>query len=152
MTDRRLTGWHSALRGIALGITLAHAAAAQSGAPPAEEEGDCMPSREPHECPDRCPSFDTCYIDEGDGLLYYRIGDQRFDCDGLDCRQASTTLADYCCRRGEFAPPSGGGGGCAMHGPEQGRSSGNGRCSWLAVLGVAAAGRQRWARRLSAAG
>jgi hypothetical protein len=153
MIHRRLTGWHSALRGIALGLTLAQGAAAQSGAPPAEQEGDCMASREPHECPDRCPSFDTCYIDEGEGLLYYRVGDQRFDCEALDCKQASTVLADYCCQRGEFAPPSGGGGGgCALQEPGPDRSSESAGWSGLAVLGVVGARRRRWARWLGRPG
>ena len=95
----------AALHGIALALTLGSAALAQD-APnsDAPEQGtgpdaDCMPSRQPHECPDRCPSYDTCFVSE-DEQLYYRVDDQRFDCDGLDCGAASVTLGDYCCGRG----------------------------------------------------
>jgi len=112
MTRSTLWGSHDALRWIAVGVLWARLASAQ--APDAGDSGDCMPSREPHECAERCPSFDTCYIAEGDGRLYYRVMSERFDCDGLDCTAASTELGDYCCQRGDYAPSRGGGGGCAL--------------------------------------
>jgi len=75
--------------------------------------GQCTASEEPHECADRCPSFDTCFIAGGDGQLYYQVGEQRFDCKGLECGAATTALGDYCCQRGEFAPRrDDDGGGC----------------------------------------
>jgi hypothetical protein len=147
MMNRRVTGWQGALRGIALALAVAHivsprSVAAQGGASGADEEGDCTPSRDPPECADRCPSFDTCYIDDGEGQLYYRVNAQRFDCDGLECREASATLADYCCRRGQFAPSRGGGGGCTLQ-PESGAASayGRGSGSWLVALGACLARR-----------
>jgi hypothetical protein len=122
-------------------VLSAETAAAQSEAPASDEEGECTASRDPPECAERCPSFDTCYIDAGEGQLYYRVNDQRFDCAGLDCREASASLGDYCCRRGEFAP-SRGGGGCSMPSeppgsmPAHGHGGGYG---WL-LLGLAFAG------------
>ena len=112
MTRSTLGGSHDALRWIAVGVLWTQLASAQ--APDAGEAGDCMPSREPHECAERCPSFDTCYIAEGDGQLYYRVMRERFECDGLDCTAASTELGDYCCQRGDYAPSRGSGGGCAL--------------------------------------
>jgi hypothetical protein len=143
MMSRWMTGWQTALRGIALALAVTHGAAAQSGASDAGEEGECMPGGQPSECADRCPSFDTCYIAEGDGQLYYRVDDQRFDCDGLECRGASATLGDYCCRRGQFAPSRGGGGGCALPRDQPGPvpAMGHGGWSWLVALGLALAGR-----------
>src|SRR5690606_21193355 len=100
-----------AVCGVALSLEVARG---QETAPDAGEPGVCMPSREPHECAERCPSYDTCYIAEGDGELYYRVMNERFPCDGLDCNAASVELGDYCCRRGDYAPSRGGGGGCAI--------------------------------------
>jgi hypothetical protein len=149
MIDRAMTGWRTAFSGIALALAFDQPAAAQSG-PSEAEPGECMPSPEPHECPDRCPSFETCYIDDGDGLIYYRVGDQRFDCDELDCRQASTTLGDYCCLRGQFAPSSeDGGGGCALR-PGADRGNGTAAGSCLAALGVVLARRRGRMRPRSA--
>jgi hypothetical protein len=111
-----MTGRHTALLQIALVLGLAHGAAAQSPAPDAGEAGQCTASLEAHECADRCPSFDTCFIDEGDGRLYYRVKGERFNCAGLDCTAASVELGDYCCQRGEYAPSHGGGGGCSLAG------------------------------------
>jgi hypothetical protein len=45
--------------------------------------------------------------------LYFRVDEQRFECDGLVCASAVTQLADYCCQRGEFAP-SDDDGGCTL--------------------------------------
>jgi hypothetical protein len=70
-------------------------------------EGSCQSDEFP-QCPERCPTFDTCIVSEGDGALYYQVEEMRFDCDGLDCREATQRLGDYCCQRGEFAPGSGG--------------------------------------------
>jgi hypothetical protein len=68
------------------------------------------------ECPDRCPTFNTCTAetDAGDLALYYSVDDQRFDCDGIKCEVAASQLQDYCCQRGAFAPSSDDGGGCAL--------------------------------------
>jgi hypothetical protein len=119
-----MTAWQTALLWIALGLGLTRAAAAQSQAPDAGEQGDCTPSREAHECADRCPSYDTCFIEEGEGQLYYEVKGERFQCDGLDCTAASVELGDYCCQRGDYAPSHGGGGGCALSGsaPTPGRA------------------------------
>ncbi|HTV18420.1 MAG TPA: hypothetical protein VMG12_07105 [Polyangiaceae bacterium] len=105
------TSWGDALRWIAAGLFWTQLSSAQ-GTPDAG--GDCTPSRGPHECAERCPSFDTCYIDEGEGQLYYRVMGERFECDSLDCTAANERLGDYCCQRGEYAPSRGGGGGCAL--------------------------------------
>ena len=111
MIYRRSAAARNVLLRITLGLALPAVAQAQgAGGQRGESEGECMPSGEPLECADRCPMFETCYIDDGDGQLYYRVDDQRFDCDRLDCREASTTLADYCCERGQFAPPKDDGG------------------------------------------
>lgn len=105
----------SALYGIALLLSLAAPAGAQggqAGSSATEPVGQCMASGAPEECADRCPSFDTCFIARSD-QLYYRVGEQRFDCKGLDCVAATQELADYCCQRGKFAPSTDGdGGGC----------------------------------------
>lgn len=112
MTRGMLMGWRDALRGIAVGVFWTQLASGQAAAPDAG--GDCTPSRGAHECAERCPSFDTCYIDEGEGQLYYRVMGERFECDGLDCSAANEQLGDYCCQRGEYAPSRSGGGGCAL--------------------------------------
>lgn len=103
----------------------------------AEPMGQCMASLEPHECEERCPSFETCFIAAGGGRLYYQVEDQRFDCDGLECGEASQRLSDYCCERGEFAPESGGGGGggCSLA-PGSGTTEHPG--AWLITLASAA--------------
>jgi hypothetical protein len=113
MTMCTLRGWPDALRTIAVCSLWAQLAIGQSAALDAGEAGECTPSPEPHECAERCPSFDTCYI-EGEAQLYYRVEGERFQCDGLDCAAASAQLGDYCCQRGEYAPSRGGGGGCAL--------------------------------------
>jgi hypothetical protein len=105
-----MTGWHTALLGIAVGLSVARSASAQADA---GDEGSCTPSQLPVECPDRCPSFTTCFIDEGEGRAYYRVKDERFECDGLVCDDAKRELDDYCCQRGDYAP-SGDGGGCTL--------------------------------------
>jgi hypothetical protein len=138
MTKRTLTGWPGALRGIAVGLLWTHLASGQGAALDAGEPGDCARSPEPHECAERCPSFDTCYV-EDDAQLYYRVERERFECDGLDCTAASTRLGDYCCQRGEYAPSRGGGsGGCALTSPvpseHAARSTALGAC--LGVLGL----------------
>ena len=149
MTTRTLTGWPGALRGIAVGLFWTQLASGQSAALDAGEPGDCTPSPEPHECAERCPSFDTCYI-EDDAQLYYRVEGERFECDGLDCAAASTRLGDYCCERGEYAPSrGGGGGGCTLASPvpseQGGRSSALGAC--LGALGLMLASRRAVSRR-----
>lgn len=112
----RWTHGPTALRGIALVLALTSLALAQGA--PQDEEGEiegaeCTPSRAPHECSDRCPEYDTCFVSD-ESRLFYRAGEERFECDGLDCAAASVTLGDYCCRRGEYAPSSSGGGGCTL--------------------------------------
>lgn len=148
MRRRTLGGWRHVLRGIAAGLLSSQLASAQGAAPDAGQSGDCTPSREPHECAERCPSFDTCYIDEGDGQLYYRVMNERFECDGLDCTAASTRLGDYCCRRGDYAP-SRGGGGCTLATPARDvplpRSTVAGAC--LAALGLVLVSRRAHARQ-----
>jgi hypothetical protein len=147
MIYRWFAGARNVLLGIGLGLALpvlalAQGAPGQSGQP----EGDCMPSGEPLECADRCPTFETCYIDDGDGQLYYRVDDQRFDCAALDCREASDTLADYCCERGQFAPPKTEDGcNCVLAAPRPKGASAFAAGACLSVLGGLLAGR-RWSR------
>lgn len=114
----RWTHGLTALRGIALVLALPSLASAQAAPddedePSESEQADCMPSRAPHECSDRCPDYDTCFVSD-ESRLFYQVGEERFDCDGLDCAAASVTLGDYCCRRGEYAPDPDGGGGCTV--------------------------------------
>ena len=113
----RWTHGLTALPGIALALAFSGLASAQNApddeAPSETEEADCMPSRGSHECSDRCPNYDTCFVSD-EARLFYRVGEERFDCDGLDCAAASVTLGDYCCRRGAYAPDSDGGGGCTV--------------------------------------
>jgi hypothetical protein len=146
--NHRMTGWQAALLGIAAALALAPGAAAQNRASDAGEQGDCTRSPEPHdECPERCPSYDTCYVQE-EGQLYYRVDGQRFECDGLVCSTASEGLADYCCSRGPFAPSKKGkgGGGCSLGGAGSGpeRSGASSGSAWLGTLAVLLAGRRRW--------
>ena len=137
-----------ALRAIALTLALASAASAQE-APSEDDEGaECMPSRQAHECSDRCPNYDTCFVSD-DGLLYYRVGEQRFDCDGLDCSGASETLGDYCCRRGEFAPDTDDDGGCTVAAGAPPACLGRGAVA-LGALAALAAWRKRRAGMASA--
>jgi hypothetical protein len=147
MMNHRMTGWQAALLGITATLALPHGAAAQDGASDAGERGACTRSPAPHdECPARCPTYDTCIIDEG-RQLYYRVDGERFECDGLDCRAASDVLADYCCSRGQFAPSEKGkgGGGCSLGGagsiPE--RSALASGSAWLGTLAVLLVGRRR---------
>ena len=151
MMKQGMTGWQTALHRIALGIFFGvglciigvnPSAAQQSGAPDAGA-GECTPNPSPHECPDRCPRYDTCLISEED-QLYYRVNNQRFECDGFDCRAASETLSDYCCSRGEFAPSSGGGGGCSLTGRAAAGATPRAALggAFLAALGLALAGRR----------
>ncbi len=147
MTKRTLTGWPDALRGIAVALFWTQLASGQGAALDAGERGDCTPSREPHECAERCPSFETCYI-EDDAQLYYRVEGERFQCDGLDCAAASIQLGDYCCQRGEYAPSRGGGGGCALEVPVPSARPANGTRSnvagtWLGALGLLVVVRRR---------
>ncbi len=141
MSDWRSAPALRALWGIALGVALVRPGWAQdgeggsagggsSGAAGSAGSGSagsgsagsgsgdmCMPNAGPPDCTERCPRVDTCTRINGDDIsLYYSVADQRFDCDGLDCRDAANTLADYCCQRGEFAPASSAddGGGCSV--------------------------------------
>jgi hypothetical protein len=143
----RIEKGFGALVGIALGVSLSRAGAAQAGQGGASTEamdGTC-PNREPHECADRCPNVDTCFIQE-EGQLYYLADDRRFDCDGYDCTAANQTLLDYCCERGEFAPErSNDGGGCSLAPPRsiEGWPSGQAAAGSLAfALGLLAARRR----------
>jgi hypothetical protein len=121
MKTSRLSRSPGVLRAIALLLLLAAPSLAQNGGAGGDPlpSGECMPSREPHQCAARCPSFDTCLV-AGDEQLYYQVDERRFDCVGFDCRAANESLSDYCCQTGEFAPPSpdededDGGGGCTL--------------------------------------
>jgi hypothetical protein len=151
MTRRTLTGWPDALLAIAVGLFWTPLASGQGAAVDAGEPGECEPSPEPHQCAERCPSFDTCYI-EDEAQLYYRVEGERFQCDGLDCVAASAQLSDYCCERGEYAPSRGGGGGCALASPapseppsRSNRSSTPAAC--LGALGLLVVRRRAAARR-----
>ena len=150
MKASQLSRRRGVLRVIALLVLLAAPSLAQDGGSDPRPSGQCMPSREPHECAERCPSFDTCFVATGDGQLYYEVGDQRFGCAGLECSAANQLLADYCCRRGELAPPpsQGGdeeGGGCSLTfsgGASSGGASSNGGMGmigglWAGLLGLA---------------
>src|SRR5262245_19052924 len=115
MIHRRMTGWHAAVLGIAVSIVGASRAAwAQAQAADAGDEGGCTANQLQLECPERCPNYTTCFIDEGQGQVYYRVDRERFYCDGLVCEAARQELDDYCCQRGEYAPSSGGGCGCRL--------------------------------------
>lgn len=121
----------------------------------AADEGNCMTSGAQLECPERCPSFETCSVMEDDALrVYYRVDDQRFDCDGIACAAASERLGDYCCERGEFAPSTDDGCGCSLVGARgQGRTAAGAPGSlgaYAACIGVALAicRRRRAAERL----
>jgi hypothetical protein len=144
MTKRTFTGSSNALRWIAVGLFWTQLASGQGATSDAGEAGDCTRSPEPHECAERCPSFDTCYI-EDEAQLYYRVGSERFDCEGLDCDAASTQLGDYCCERGEYAPSRGGGGSCWLASPVARAPAGPGLC--LAALGLLVASRRARGRR-----
>jgi hypothetical protein len=120
----------------AASMTFSSALLAQNGSSTSQADagpGDCTASAEPHECAERCPSFDTCYVAAGGGRLYYRVEDQRFECKGLECGAASQALGDYCCERGEFAPNQGGGDGCALAAPPRAAS-----LQWIVTAAVAA--------------
>jgi hypothetical protein len=124
---------------------------ALTGTGGSDDGASCMPSTAP-ECPERCPSFDTCFISAAMGQparLYYRVPEQRFDCDELDCEQAAVRLNDYCCERGEFAPQQDddGGGGCVLHSAPGEPSEGS--AAWLGMaVGIGALGLARARRRL----
>lgn len=151
MAKRTLTGSSNALGAIAVGLFWTQLASGQGATPDAGEAGDCTRSPEPHECAERCPSFDTCYI-EDDARLYYRVAGERFECDGLECAAASMRLGDYCCERGEYAPARDDGGGCWLATPVVSgpggptvRSMAPGVC--LATLGLLVASRRQRRRR-----
>jgi hypothetical protein len=144
--DIRWTHGLTALRGIALVLGLTSLASAQDAPddedePSESERAECMPSRAPHECSDRCPDYDTCFVSD-EARLFYQVGEQRFDCDGLDCAAASVTLGDYCCQRGEYAPGSNGGGGCTLV-AETGDASASSQAAALGVVAALAAWRKR---------
>jgi MYXO-CTERM domain-containing protein len=145
----RWTHGLTALHGIALALTLTSLASAQTapddGDEPSDEQADCMPSRAPHECSDRCPDYDTCFVSD-EARLFYQVGDERFDCDGLDCAAASVTLGDYCCRRGEYAPASDGGGGCTVAAETADVSLGGGAAALGALVAFAS-----WRKRRTTA-
>ena len=101
------------------------------------------------ECPDRCPMFATCSVGSSMGQslrLYYRVDEQRFDCEGLNCEAAVSELGDYCCERGKFAPSDDDDGGCAL--PAAGVGEDSAGTPWLGVgFGLCAAGFGLYRRR-----
>jgi hypothetical protein len=111
----------------------------------------CNTSEAQPECPERCPTFASCFVAMGQNpYLYYRVDDQRFDCDGLKCDSAVAKLADYCCERGEFAPSKDDGGGCMLPPGGVAADAGGSESSapWLAVgFGLCVAGVGRYRRR-----
>jgi hypothetical protein len=113
---------------------------ANGGAGGSADDASCMPSAGPEECQDRCPSFDTCTVltSRGDlDHLYFKLDDQLFQCDGLDCNGAAQSLDDYCCQRGEFAPSKDG--GCTLPGGVSAALGGEGGTGTRhALLGVCA--------------
>ena len=119
-----------------------------------DDGSECMTAPS-SECTERCPTFDTCYLDGVGGQaasLYYRVGEQRFDCQGLVCEEAALRKNDYCCQRGEFAPDEGGGdGGCTLRGAPGARSTSTpsgSNTAWLCVaLGAGVLGLGRIRRR-----
>jgi MYXO-CTERM domain-containing protein len=115
--------------------------APESEPEPAPDLGECSPS-DHIECPERCPSFDTCYAagQDGEGQIAYAVDDLVFECEGVDCLEASRRLDDYCCERGEFEPSSGG--GCSLGAPAP--APGPAALAALGLAGVAGAG---WRRR-----
>lgn len=106
-----------------------------------DDPGASCTSAAHDECPDRCPMFATCSVGSSMGQslrLYYRVDEQRFDCEGLNCEAAASELGDYCCERGKFAP-SDDDGGCAL--PGAGAGEGSDGTAWLSVgFGLCAAG------------
>lgn len=129
-----------------------------TGAGGALDDAGAVCNFEPHaECPDRCPTFASCFVKEAmgqDAYLYYRVEEQRFACEGLDCNAAALRLGDYCCQRGEFAPSKDDGGGCTLPpaGVAADGSTSEGSAPWLGVgfglcaVGVGLYGRRRRAR------
>ncbi len=127
---------------------------AAAGAGGSDDGAACTPAPSA-ECTELCPTFDTCYLAAGMGQpdrLYYRAGDQRFDCDGLDCDAAALRKNDYCCQRGEFAPDDDDdGGGCTLPAAVGVSGSSGSSAPWLGVLvgaGALALGRARRRSRL----
>jgi hypothetical protein len=113
-----------------------------------DDPGATCQSATPVECPERCPMFATCSVGSSTGpslRLYYRVDDQRFDCDGLKCEAALAELGDYCCERGKFAP-SDDDGGCALQDAGVGEDSDG--TPWLSMgFGLCAAGFGLYRRR-----
>jgi hypothetical protein len=125
-----------------------------TGAGGALDEPGAQCTSEPHEeCPDRCPTFASCFVAAAMGReahLYYRVDEQRLACDGLDCVAAAERLADYCCERGEFAPSKDDGGGCELSRAGVAANAGGSESAapWLGLgLGLCAAGVGRYRRR-----
>jgi hypothetical protein len=114
-----------------------------------DDPGASCTSAAHEECPDRCPMFATCSVGSSMGQslrLYYRVDEQRFDCDGLKCEAAASELADYCCERGKFAPSDDDEGGCALPGAGVVEDSDSTR--WLSVaFGLCAASFGLYRRR-----
>jgi len=106
-----------------------------SGGSADDPGAECVFAEQP-ECPDRCPMYASCVVSTGgqDLRAYFRVEEQRFECDGLACDPAATQLADYCCRRGEFAP-SDEDGGCTLSpgGLAAGGSSSESLAPWLGL-------------------
>jgi hypothetical protein len=91
--------------------------AVANGAGGSDDGASCVSGPGPAECQDRCPAFDTCTLLGARGSidhLYFRVDDQHFDCNVLDCNAAAQQLNDYCCERGAFAPAQDGGSGCSL--------------------------------------
>jgi hypothetical protein len=114
-----------------------------------DDPGASCTSAAHEECPDRCPMFATCSVGSSMGQslrLYYRVDEQRFDCEGLNCEAAASELGDYCCERGKFAPADDDDGGCALPGAGVGDDSAS--TPWLSVgVGLCAAGFGLYRRR-----
>ena len=145
--SRGAARWIAGLALVSCALLVASVGAAQTGsnARPDAGPGECTPSPEPHECADRCPNYDTCFINTGDGQLYYRVDEQRFDCDDLDCGGATQRLGDYCCQRGEFAPAKGDGDSCTLALP--GSHDATSAASVIGLLGALATLRARRRRQ-----
>jgi hypothetical protein len=67
----------------------------------------------------RCADYRTCFASDTESTYYIADG-RRFDCDGLECAQASAELDAFCCPRVDSDAGTGGGrrvnhsDGCAL--------------------------------------
>jgi hypothetical protein len=75
--------------------SLALAASLSFGAPAlGQEDTSCVESR--FTCEGQCTEYETCFDSESESTYHVANG-RRFDCDGLDCRQANVALDAFCC-------------------------------------------------------